>query len=340
MSLQGLDELQPVAVVIPCFRSADTIAAVIAGIPADVGTIVCIDDASDDGTGSVLEAIARSDSRITVVTHAHNKGVGGATVTGYLAAIESGARVIVKIDSDLQMNPVFIPAMVMPILAGEADYVKGNRFFDIDLVQQMPIARLIGNAGLTFISRISSGYWGLSDPTNGYTAINADVASLLPLHKLHERYFFESDMLFRLNSFGAVVIEQPIETVYGNERSHLSVLRALVTFPFLYLRNFFKRIFYNYFLRNFDIASLYLLAGTGLGLFGVIFGADVWMRSIETGVPATTGTVMLSALPLMLGFQMLLAFLQYDIARTPHLPIHPRIHKRRVLISGKPRQER
>jgi dolichol-phosphate mannosyltransferase len=333
VNTQGLDGLSQVAVVIPCYRCADSIAAVVAGIPSGIGSVFCIDDASNDDSAAILAAIASTDPRVSVITHEKNKGVGGATVTGYRAAIESGARAIVKIDSDLQMNPAFIPAMVAPILCGEADYVKGNRFFDIDMVRQMPTRRLIGNAGLTFISRISSGYWNLSDPTNGYTAISADVASLLPLHKLHERYFFESDMLFRLNSFGAVVSEQPIETVYGQERSHLSLVRALVTFPFLYLRNFYKRLFYNYFLRNFDIASLYLLAGTGLGLFGVIFGAKVWQRSIETGIAATTGTVMLSALPLLLGFQMLLAFLQYDIAGTPRTPIHPRIHKRKTLVS-------
>jgi dolichol-phosphate mannosyltransferase len=336
VSLPGLDRLQQVAVVIPCYRCADTIAAVIAAIPAGVGAIVCVDDASNDATGPVLAEIASKNRRVTLITHSRNLGVGGATVTGYRAALASGASVIVKIDSDLQMNPVFIPAMALPIFSGEADYVKGNRFYDVDLVRRMPMARLIGNAGLTFISRISSGYWDLADPANGYTAISAEVAELLPLHKLHERYFFESDMLFRLNSFSAVVVEQPIETVYGAEHSHLSLARTLLTFPFLYMRNFIKRIFYNYFLRNFDIASLSLLAGIGLSLFGGIFGAKVWMRSIETGVPATTGTVMLSALPLMLGFQMLIAFLQYDIARTPRLPIHPRIHKRKVLVSIQP----
>lgn len=326
-------DLRQVAVVMPCYRSAKTVAQVVEGISPEVGWIICVDDASDDGLAQVLQEISASRDELMVVTHERNAGVGAATVSGYRRAIELGARVIVKIDSDNQMNPAFIPALAAPILAGEADYVKGNRFFDIDRVRAMPAARLVGNSGLTFISRISSGYWDVSDPSNGFTAIHADVAALLPLHKLHERYFFESDILFRLNSFGAAVVEQPIESRYGDESSHLSVIRCLLTFPLLHFRNFMKRIFYNYFLRNFDFASLYLLAGLALGLFGAIFGASAWLESARTGLPATTGTVMLSVMPLLLGFQLLLAFLHHDVARTPRQPIHLRINSLKILIT-------
>lgn len=325
--------LDQVAVVIPCYRSADSVAQVVHAIPSDVGLIVCVNDGSDDALADVLNDLASQNDRLVVVTHESNLGVGAATISGYRVAIERGARAIVKIDSDNQMNPAFIPDIVAPILDGEADYVKGNRFFDIERVRRMPATRLIGNAGLTFISRVSSGYWDLADPTNGYTAIDARVASLLPLHKIHPRYFFESDMLFRLNSLGAVAVEQPIESVYGDETSHLSIIRCLLTFPLLHFRNFAKRLFYNYFLRNFDFASIYLLAGAGLTLFGAVFGILEWRRSSLTGEPATTGTVMLSVLPLILGFQLLLAFLHHDVARMPRSPIQKRINRRRVLVS-------
>jgi glycosyltransferase involved in cell wall biosynthesis len=333
MIIEALERLHQVAVVIPCYRCASTIGDVVDAIPPGVGSIICVNDASDDSLGEVLERLSARDARVSVITHDRNMGVGGATMSGYRAAIASGARVIVKLDSDKQMNPAFIPAMVAPILAGEADYVKGNRFFDIERVSRMPTGRLVGNAGLTFISRISSGYWDLSDPTNGFTAIDAGVAALLPMHKMHRRYFFESDMLFRLNSFGAAVTEQPLESRYGDEKSHLSLVRCLLTFPFLHFRNFMKRLFYNYYLRNFDFASLYLLAGFALTLFGVVFGARAWHDSAVTGVPATTGTVMLSVLPLILGFQLLLSFLHHDVARTPRVPIQGRINSRRVLLS-------
>ncbi|GAA0782509.1 glycosyltransferase family 2 protein [Roseibium denhamense] len=331
--MTDLDQLAEVAVVIPCYRCAVFVGDVVRGVPASVGSIICVNDASDDETGRVLDQLAQTDPRIRVLTHERNQGVGAATVTGYRSAIELGARVIIKIDSDGQMNPAFIPALVAPILSGEADYVKGNRFFDIDRVLKMPAIRLIGNAGLSFLTKLSSGYWGVSDPTNGYTAIAAEVADLLPANKLHKRYFFESDMLFRLNCLGAVVVEQPMETRYGNEVSHLSVTNALLTFPLLHARNFFKRVVYNYFVRDFDAASLSLLIGLALAAFGVTFGASAWMQSHATDVPATAGTVMLSATPLLIGIQLLLSFLQHDVARTPRIAIHPKIMRRRVLVS-------
>ena len=325
--------LKDVAVVIPCYRSTASIGGVVAAIPAGIGSIICVNDASDDGLAEVLRDLAERDDRLKIVTHERNKGVGAATVSGYRRAFELGAQIVVKIDSDGQMNPAFIPDFVAPILAGEADYVKGNRFFDVERVRQMPVVRLIGNAGLTFFSRASSGYWNLSDPTNGFTAIHASVARLLPLHKLHERYFFESDLLFRLNSVSAMVVEQPLEVRYGDEVSNLSVGHSLLTFPFLHLRNFTKRLFYNYFLRNFDVASLNLTAGLVLSGFGAIFGAQAWLDSLQTGTPATAGTVMLGATPVLLGLQLLLAFLQNDVARVPRTPIHGRIARLRVLIT-------
>lgn len=327
-----------IAVVIPCFRAANTIECVVREIPAGVRFIICVDDASDDGTEATLKKLVDLDGRVEVIKHTVNMGVGGATVSGYIHAIQRGASIIVKLDSDGQMNPAFIPALVAPIRAREADYAKGNRFFDIDQVRAMPPVRLIGNAGLSFLTKLSSGYWSISDPTNGYTAIAANVADSLPLTKLNRRYFFESDMLFRLNCIGAVVVEQPMETRYGEERSHLSVARSLFSFPFLHARNLAKRIFYNYFLRNFDAASLSLIVGLILLAFGIAFGANAWATSISSGIPATAGTVMLSAMPLLIGIQLLLAFLQYDVARTPTLPIHPRIMRRKVLTT--PQNER
>lgn len=331
MNLTG--DIGFVAVVIPCFRAATTIERIVREIPAEVQLVVCVNDASDDGTDAVLKKLSDLDGRVEVIEHPKNRGVGGATISGYILAIQRGAGIIVKLDSDGQMNPVFIPALVAPIRAGEADYVKGNRFFDIDHVRKMPPVRLVGNAVLSFLTKFSSGYWAISDPTNGYTAIAANVAELLPLNKLSRRYFFESDMLFRLNCLGAVVVEQPMETRYDNEQSHLSVTRSLFSFPFLHARNFIKRIFYNYFLRNFDAASLSLIVGLLLVTFGVAFGTNAWAASIASGIPATAGTVMLSAMPLLIGIQLLLTFLQHDVARTPIQPVHPRIMRRKVLTT-------
>jgi len=323
--------LSNTAVVIPCYKAAGSIGAVVAEVPEGVGRIYCVNDASPDNLAEVLSDLAVKDSRVQVLTHEINEGVGAATVTGYRAAIEGGAKLIVKLDSDGQMDPRLIPALIDPILRGEADYVKGNRFFDISSVQKMPTLRLVGNAGLSFMSKLSSGLWHLFDPTNGFTAIHADVAAILPLEKLHKRYFFESDLLFRLGTVGAAVHDVPMEAVYGDEKSGLSELEALLKFPGLHVRNLITRVFYNYFLRGFSTASLMLLMGSLLCAFGGIYGVSQWLESARSGAPATAGTVMLSAFPVLLGVQMLLSFLSHDVSASQRPAVHQHIARVRVL---------
>lgn len=320
------------AIVVPCFRCGATIKGVVDEIPDEFSSIILVDDRSDDGQAQVLTSLAANDTRIEVVTNPRNLGVGGATIAGYRRAVALGADVIVKIDSDGQMDPYFAPRLAAPVLSGRADYVKGNRFFDIESVRAMPVARLMGNAGLTFFSRLSSGYWHLSDPTNGYTAISSQAVRILPLDKVSSRYFFESDLLFRLNTYGARVMDQPMEAVYGDEESGLSMIHCLITFPYLHIRNFIKRVFYNYFIRNFDVASLSLIAGLVLLLFGMVFGLIEWVHSFRTGMPATAGTVMLSVTPVLVGFQLLLSFLHHDIARAPDRTMHARADSLTVLM--------
>lgn len=332
-----------IAIVIPCFKCSATISDVVNSVPPEVSIVVLVDDRSDDGQAEVMALLAENDIRISIVRNARNLGVGGATVAGYRRAVELGAAAIVKVDSDGQMNPSFVPGLAKPILEGRADYVKGNRFFDVESVRSMPFLRLAGNAGLTFFSRLSSGYWNISDPTNGFTAISADAVRILPLDKVHQRYFFESDLLFRLNTFGALVIDQPMHAIYGDEKSNLSITHSMLTFPLLHLRNFSKRVIYNYLLRNFDVASLSLLAGLFLLSFGLVFGIAEWIESSRTGLPATSGTVMLSVTPVLVGFQLLLSFLHYDISKNPNQTMNSRARSLTVLpgleLKGLPRED-
>jgi dolichol-phosphate mannosyltransferase len=221
------------------------------------------------------------------------------------------------------MDPARIPSLVGPLLDGTADYTKGNRFFDLEDVRSMPLVRLVGNAILSFVNKVASGYWDVMDPTNGYTAINAVVAAALPLRKIARDYFFESDMLFRLSVLRAVVIDVPMAARYGNEVSNLRVSRVLLSFPGRYLGRAFKRLFYGYFLRDFNAGTVQL----GLGLLllggGGIFGALRWQESIASGTPATAGTVVLAALPVLFGGHLLLSAINYDIANVPRRPVHP-----------------
>jgi hypothetical protein len=197
----------------------------------------------------------------------------------------------------------------------------------------MPAVRLIGNAVLSFLSKISSGYWDLFDPTNGYTAISASVAAQLPFDKLHPRFFFESDILFRLNTLRSRVIEVPLVASYGREKSNLSELHSSATFPLLHLRNATKRVIYSYFLRGFSVASINLCLGALLLIFGVAFGIDRWVWTRELGLAASPGTVMLAALPVMVGLQLLLSFLAHDMSTVPTTAIHTKLDRTKVLGS-------
>lgn len=326
MSVSSPSSTNPpqVAVVIPCYRVRGKILSVLSKIGPEVAHIIVVDDACPESTGDLVER-ACSDARVSVLRLSQNLGVGGAVLAGYRRAIELGASVIVKLDGDDQMDPALIPQFVGPIVNGEADYTKGNRFFDLESLKQMPILRLLGNAGLSFISKLSSGYWKVMDPTNGYTAIDARVAAVLPHEKIASRYFFESDILFRLNTLQAVVQDVPMDSVYGDERSNLSIRKVLLEFPPRHALRFAKRIFYTYFLRDFNAASLQLLFGVVLSLSGTLFGLSRWAHYSHLNIAAPTGTVLLATVQVILGAQFLLSWITYDVNCNPSQPISSRL---------------
>jgi hypothetical protein len=187
----------------------------------------------------------------------------------------------------------------------------------------MPPARLIGNALLSFLTKLSTGYWRTFDPTNGYTAAHVKVLRLLPLDRLVGRYFFESEMLFRLGTVGAAVVDIPMRSRYADEDSHLKIGRVIGEFAYKHLRNTAKRFCYNYLLRDFSVATLELIFGLGLLVFGLWTGVQSLLTSNATGVSTPAGTVAIAIIGVILGIQLVLAFLAYDIARTPSMAIHP-----------------
>jgi dolichol-phosphate mannosyltransferase len=322
----GTDDIC-VAVVIPCYKVTRHIQEVIAGIGAVAQQIYVVDDACPEGSGKFVEENV-NDPRVQVLFCPENQGVGGAVMTGYRAAIAGGADVIVKLDGDGQMDPALIPDFILPIITGEADYTKGNRFYDLEEIRAMPRVRLFGNAVLSLMAKLSTGYWDLFDPTNGYTAIHADVARHLPLAKISKRYFFETDILFRLNTLRAVVVDVPMSAKYGEEVSNLKISKIIGEFMFKHVRNFFKRIFYNYYLRDMSLASLELPLGLLLLLFGTGFGGYNWYESAHANAVTPAGTVMLAALPILMGMQLVLAFLGNDIGSVPHRPRHKALRAR------------
>ena len=306
-----------ITAVIPCYCERNQILGVINKFDSVVTHIIIIDDACPEKTGEfVLKH--NNDERVQVITHEKNQGVGGATITGYRKAIELGSDIIVKVDGDGQMDPTMIQTLIGPIQRGEADYAKANRFYRLKGLAKMPLLRLVGNLLLSFVSKMSSGYWKIFDPTNGFTAIHGKVAQELPLDQLHKGYFFESDMLFQLNMSRAVVVDVPIPAIYGNEKSSLNVSKILLPFSGLHLKNFFKRILYSYFLHDFSIASIELITGLIFVTFGSIFGGIEWYESSISGVTASSGTVIIAALPLMVGSQLLISFLNFDVNNQPN----------------------
>ena len=318
------EERTSVAVVIPCYRVRKHILEVIGSIGAEIQAIYVVDDACPQQTGLHVTQECR-DPRVRVLVHEINSGVGGAMITGYRQAIRDGVDVVVKLDGDGQMDPRYIPTLISPIINGIADYTKGNRFYYLEGVQQMPLARLLGNAALSFITKFSTGYWDVFDPTNGFTALHAKVAERLSFEKIDNRYFFESDMLFRLNTIRAVVMDVPIPAKYADEESNLKIISSIPEFAYKHMRNFLKRVFYNYYLRDFSIVSLELVFGIGVLLFGILVGSRSWTRSVQTGIVASSGTVMLAALPTLIGIQLLLSFLAADSGNVPKIPLHKRL---------------
>lgn len=310
-----------VAVVIPSYRVRQHIIGVIESLPAHVSLIYVVDDACPESTGEWVHSQC-GDPRVRVIRNIANLGVGGAVMAGYRQAIADGADIIVKMDGDGQMDAEALPKLIAPILRHEADYTKGNRFYDLAQISRMPRARIMGNAALSFMTKISSGYWDIFDPTNGYTAIDARVAEKLPLDKISQRYFFETDMLFRLNLLRAVVMDVPMNARYGAETSNLKISSVLFDFSYKHVRNTAKRIFYNYLLRDLSLASLELMMGSAFLGIGLVLGLGFWEASARSGVVASAGSVTLVALLIIVGIQLVLGFLAYDIAAVPKRVLH------------------
>lgn len=230
-----------IAVIIPCYRVKDHILKVLEGIGPEVSSIYIIDDGCPDSSGAFVQE-STHDDRICVVKLAKNRGVGGATKAGYCRAITDGAEIMVKLDGDNQMDGSLIPRLARLLIEDKADYVKGNRFSSLRVLRIMPLGRLIGNLALSMLSRFSSGYWGIVDSTNGYTAIRSNIVGQIPLCQVDDDYFFESDMLYWLHTAGASVVEIPMEARYGSERSNLSIVRNLPIFAWKHARNLLRRL--------------------------------------------------------------------------------------------------
>ena len=301
----------------PAYKVRRHIVDVVTGCLEYVDKVLVVDDGCPDKSGqAVLEAYVNN-PKVSVIFNGDNRGVGGAMKAGYRWAIENEYDIVVKIDGDGQMNPSLITSLIEPLTNGTSDFVKGNRFSSPRSIRGMPIHRVIGNGILSLLSKVSTGYWSLSDPTNGFLAITSDILEKLELERLSDGYFFESDLLFRLSILRAKVVEFPMMSVYGSEVSNLRISRVIFTFPWMHFKNLIKRIIYNYYVRDWSIGSIELPLGLVLIVVGIVFGLLRFNQSSAVGEEVSAGEAVATAIAIILGFQLLLSFVTQDIQAEP-----------------------
>ncbi|MBI1794527.1 MAG: glycosyltransferase family 2 protein [Chloroflexi bacterium] len=310
-----------IAAVIPAYRVEREIESVLRGLPSYIKHIIVVDDASPDHTSDLVAALVKRDRRLILIRHERNQGVGGALVSGFRKALEIGAQIVVKIDGDGQMDTSHIPDLLLPLILGKADYAKGNRFRDFAALRQMPLIRRVGNMGLGFLSKAATGYWNLFDPTNGFLAIRSEILAQLPLDQIDRTYYFETSMLANLYLLGAVVQDVPMPARYKGEVSSLVIQRVLFEFPIKLLGTLIRRALLKNFIYDFSMASIYILTGLPLLLFGLVFGSYKWIQYARLGLAAPTGTVILPTLSVLLGIQFLLGAIEIDLRSVPQEPL-------------------
>jgi dolichol-phosphate mannosyltransferase len=284
-------------------------------MPPAVRHIVVVDDASPDDIRTALHGV--SDPRLTVLRHEVNRGVGGAMKTGFQRALDLGADIIVKIDGDGQMDPALLPQFIDPLIHGDADMTKGNRFDDLGSLQSMPVIRRLGNLALSFLVKMASGYWRVFDPCNGYIAIDARTLRRINRDRLDERYFFEISLLCESYFARARMLDVPMAPVYDTETSSLNPLGTIPNFTGRLLGRASYRVFKSYFMRDFNVVSLFLVIGVPALVFGIIWSLYHWIHLSRLNVFASTGTVMIGVLSIVLGFQLVLQAIVLDVENEP-----------------------
>ncbi|MCU1635019.1 MAG: glycosyltransferase family 2 protein [Cryobacterium sp.] len=294
------------------------ISTVIDTMPDFIDFIVIVDDCSPDGTSEVVRSMG--DPRVTLIRHEVNQGVGGAIITGHKAAMELGADVNVIMAGDAQMDPTYLPSLLSPVTGDGFGFAKANRFFAPESFEGMPRHRVFGNIVLSFMTKLASGYWNLFDPQNGYTAIRTSVLRRLPLDRVSRRYSFENDLLIHLNILQVPAVDVPIPAVYGDEVSSIKLSKVVPELMNLLYRGFWRRVWYRYVLWSFSPIALLLALGLVMLTFGLIVAIWVCFQ-VASSVVATAATVMLAALPLMIGTQLLISALQLDIQASPSEPV-------------------
>lgn len=303
-----------IAVVIPYYNASKHIVDVLRKLPDYITKVYIIDDCSPE---ALPQEALTAFSNIKHVKHEKNLGVGGATKTGFTQAIKDKMDIVVKVDADDQMDTSYIKDLVLPLENTDVGYAKGNRFRDFKALKKMPFMRKVGNLGLSFLTKAATGYWNNFDPTNGFFAIKTSTLEDLDFDGISNRYYFETSLIAALYFQDTKIKDVPMPAIYGDEKSSMSVWKMPFVFIPRLIKTFFNRIFKSYFVYDFNISSIYILLGVPLFLFGTIYGAYTWWFYSSKDVFAPTGTIMLVTLTIIVGFQLLLQAVHYDITKAP-----------------------
>jgi glycosyltransferase involved in cell wall biosynthesis len=303
-------EGRTVAVVVPAYNEEALVGSTVQGIPAFVDHVIVVDDGSKDETAARAQA---GDERVEVIAHERNQGVGAAIVTGYKRAIALDVDVTCVMAADGQMDPDDLETLVRGVALGETDYAKANRLFTGQAWQLIPRTRYLGNAALSFLTKIASGYWHVADSQSGYTAVSLESLKLLDLDRIYRRYGFPNDFLVHLNVFNRRVRDYPSRPIYGvGERSGIRLRHVVPKISWLLMKGFFWRMGQKYVIRDFHPLVLFYMLGLTLFLAGMLLGL------VETGLriagnPIPFATIVLVALFVISGLQLLLFAMWFDM---------------------------
>lgn len=318
-------EEKRVGVVVPAYNEEKLIGRVIETMPDFVDRIYVVDDCSEDGTEEQVEQYASRlsmNGRLELVRHKTNQGVGGAIVTGYKKAVEDEIDVVAVMAGDAQMAPEELERVVGPVVRDEADYVKGNRLFTGEAWNMIPRHRYLGNAFLSLLTKIASGYWHVADSQTGYTAISAEAIRLLPLEKLYPRYGYPNHMLVMLNIFNQRVWDVPVRPVYNiGERSGIRLWKVIPILSWLLLKSFFSRLKEKYIIRDFHPLVFFYAMGLTLFPVGLLFGLYlVWHRAFVGSVAPTSA--LFAMFLFVSGLQAIFFAMWFDMEYNKDLKVH------------------
>lgn len=310
---------QRIAVVVPCYNEATQIQRVLDTMPAEVDRVYVIDDASQDKTVQIVQEYLPKDSRVHLIVHEKNLGVGGSIATGYKQALTEGMDIAVVMAGDGQMDPVDFPAIVEPVLNGGYDYAKGNRLFNGEAWEMIPRVRYLGNAMLSLLTKIASGYWHIADSQSGYTAICRRALEAINWDQMYKRYGQPNDLLVRLNIAEMRVTDVPIRPVYGiGERSGIRPLRMIPKLSWLITRLFFYRLLHKYVIQDFHPLLFFYALAFLLLPPGLLFGLYLIGLRLFIGPIAETSALFAAFLTIM-GLQFLLFAMLFDLENNRHL---------------------